>query len=426
MKPYKNYKNSGVEWIGKIPEHWEVKKLKYLVNLVDETIEDTDFLIAVENIESKTSKLINLESGKQYQGTVNRFNKGDTLFNKLRPYLTKVYYAEREGGCIGELLVLRSNGELNDKFLFYRTISGGFIHVVDGSTYGTKMPRANWGDFISQLPIPVPTFPEQKQIAAYLDKKCGEIDVLIANKRRLVELLREERSAVINHAVTRGLDPNVKLKNSGIEWIGKIPEHWEVKKLKYLVAVKLQYGANETAEIEDESLPRYIRITDFGDDGKLRPDTFKSLPVEIAKEYLLKSGDILFARSGATVGKTFQFKNYCGKACFAGYLIKATPNEQKILSDYLYLFTKSGSYDYWKNAIFNQATIQNIGADKYNFLIIPVPPLLEQKQIAAYLDKKCGEIDTVLSYTEREIELLQEYRTALISEVVTGKVKVTQ
>ncbi|MDR2438178.1 MAG: restriction endonuclease subunit S [Planctomycetaceae bacterium] len=220
------------------------------------------------------------------------------------------------------------------------------------------------------------------------------------------------------------MDSYKKYKNSGIDWIGKIPEHWEIKKLKYLVTVKLQYGANEIAEIEDESFPRYIRITDFGEDGKLRSDTFKSLPIEIANEYLLKSGDILFARSGATVGKTFQFKNYYKKACFAGYLIKATPDEKKILSDYLYLFTKSKNYDYWKNTIFNQSTIQNIGADKYNFLLIPLPPLSEQKQIAKYLDAKCVEIDLLVAKMNNEVELLREYRTVLISDVVTGKVKV--
>lgn len=139
-----------------------------------------------------------------------------------------------------------------------------------------------------------------------------------------------------------------KYKDSGIEWIGEIPEHWEVKRLKWILSENLKYGANESAELDNPEFPRYIRITDFGDDGRLKSDTFKSLPYEIAKDYMLEEGDILFARSGATVGKTFQFKNYEGLACFAGYLIKAKPNSEIANSDYVYLFTKSSGYESWK------------------------------------------------------------------------------
>ena len=134
---------------------------------------------------------------------------------------------------------------------------------------------------------------------------------------------------------------SIGYKDSGIEWLGKLPADWRIKRLKYLAEGKLEYGANEVAEFDDIGLPRYIRITDFGDDGNLRDDTFKSLTMEQAKGYFLAEGDVLFARSGATVGKTFQFKQYKGRACFAGYLIKARPNKKILLSDFLYLFTKS-------------------------------------------------------------------------------------
>lgn len=210
-----------------------------------------------------------------------------------------------------------------------------------------------------------------------------------------------------------------KYKDSKAEWIGEIPQHWEIKKLKYVITGKLQYGANESSEFEIETDPRYIRITDFGEDGKLRDDTFKSLPLEKAKEYFLKDGDILFARSGATVGKTFQFKNYKGTACYAGYLIKATPSELCILSDFLYFYTKSASYENWKNSIFNQATIQNIGADKYSGLEIPIPQLEEQITINRYLDKKISQLDQLITKKQQLIELLEEERTAIINQAVT-------
>jgi type I restriction enzyme, S subunit len=208
-------------------------------------------------------------------------------------------------------------------------------------------------------------------------------------------------------------------KDSGVEWLGEVPERWKTKKLKWIVIGNLKYGANESAELEDRNLPRYIRITDFGPDGNLRDETFKSLPDEIAEEYLLAEGDVLFARSGATVGKTFQFKNYSGKACFAGYLIKATPNEEEISSDFLYYFTKSNSYENWKNSIFIQATIQNIGADKYQTLEIPIPSLSEQKKITQILDHKTNLIDTFIDKKKKQIELLNEQKTAIINHAVT-------
>jgi len=210
-----------------------------------------------------------------------------------------------------------------------------------------------------------------------------------------------------------------KYKDSGIEWIGEIPEHWEVKKLKFVLKSSLKYGANEIAEFDEKEFPRYIRITDFGSDGKLRLDTFKSLPPEKAKDYLLEEGDILFARSGATVGKTFQFKGYSGQACFAGYLIKASVNQKLILSDYLYLFTKSGLYEDWKNSIFNQATIQNIGADKYSVFEISLPPLKEQAAITNYLNYKNLEIDELIADKQRLLALYEEEKTAIINQAVT-------
>lgn len=210
----------------------------------------------------------------------------------------------------------------------------------------------------------------------------------------------------------------IKYKETGLDWCPLIPEHWEIKRLKYLVQGRLEYGANEAAEMSEKDQPRYIRITDFSEDGSLKNETYKSLPFEVAEPYLLKQGDILFARSGATVGKTFIFWNYDGVACYAGYLIKASPNNN-INPRFLYLFTKSGAYDSWKNSIFIQATIQNIGADKYSELRVPLPPTTEQQKIADYLDQKTTQIDTIIARKEKLIELLKEERTAIINQAVT-------
>ncbi len=196
------------------------------------------------------------------------------------------------------------------------------------------------------------------------------------------------------------------------------------QKLKYIIKEPLKYGSNSLAESENKKFPRYIRITDFSENGILRDDTFKSLEIEKAKDFILNEGDILFARSGATVGKTFQFKNYKGQACFAGYLIKAVPNKKIVISDYLYLFTLSHLYESWKNSIFTQATIQNISADKYKELLISIPTIKEQTIITKYLKKKLEESNSLISKERKIIKKLNQAKQSLINEVVTGKIEV--
>ncbi len=207
-------------------------------------------------------------------------------------------------------------------------------------------------------------------------------------------------------------------KPSGIEWLGDIPEHWEVKRVKDSVVSPLKYGANEAAEDDNPLNPRYIRITDFSDNGLLKEETFKSLPHSIAKDYLLNEDDILFARSGATVGKTFIFKNYNGKACFAGYLIKVSLNKKIMTPSFLYFFSKSYSYDNWKNFINTESTIQNISAEKYNNLLLPFPPLSEQTAIANYLDTKTAAIDRKIELLTAKVDKYKALRRSLINETV--------
>ena len=182
------------------------------------------------------------------------------------------------------------------------------------------------------------------------------------------------------------------------------------------------YGANESAESDDMSYPRYIRITDIDDEGNLRSDTFRSLLPSKAEPYLLNKGDLLFARSGATAGKTYLF-NEDIKACFAGYLIKASLIDT-LVPEYMNYYTKSGVYENWKKSIFIQATIPNIGAEKYANLQVTLPSKEAQKDIVKYLDKETGKINQVVRNCQQQISFLQERKQIIINEVVTGKVKV--
>ncbi len=191
-------KDSGVEWLGKIPTHWEVKKLKYVVSLRNQKEGESDFRIGLENIESKTGRFIQAdESAFDDEGI--GFFEGDVLFGKLRPYLAKVFLADRNGICVSEFLVLKSEKIFN-RFLKFLMLSGAFIDVVNGSTYGTKMPRANW-EFIGNLKIPLPPLEEQKAIAEYLDTQIEKIDCVIFKIKSQINLIKEYKSTLISEAV---------------------------------------------------------------------------------------------------------------------------------------------------------------------------------------------------------------------------------
>ena len=209
-------------------------------------------------------------------------------------------------------------------------------------------------------------------------------------------------------------------KDSGVEWLGDIPKEWIPIRLKHLLLESLVYGANEAAEDDNPKNPRYIRITDMNSDGTLDPNTFRSLPLHLAENYLLKDGDILLARSGATVGKSFYYRSEFGISCFAGYLIRARVHKSKLASRFAYWFFQSDSY--WKYVSGSQikATIQNVSAEKYGDLYLSLPLTInEQTQIANFLDHETTKIDHLIEKQQQLIELLKEKRQAVISHAVT-------
>ncbi len=207
LDPTVPMKDSGIEWLGEIPAHWEVKKLKYVANLISQkTSEKPEYIIALENIESWTGKIIGNPCENEMQGDAQLFEKGDVLFNKLRPYLAKVTLADKMGGAMGELLILRPNEFVTSEFLFQRLRSEMIITVVDSSTYGTKMPRASWDKFISLLEFGVPTIEEQNEIVKFICNNDMTIDSITQKYQQEIELLKEYKTALISEVVTGKVD----------------------------------------------------------------------------------------------------------------------------------------------------------------------------------------------------------------------------
>jgi restriction endonuclease S subunit len=442
FKPYPAYKDSGVEWLGEIPEHWEVHRLKEVASVqlsnVDKKTLDGQVAVQLCNY-TDVYYNDNISDGLEFMEAsatpeqVQKFalRAGDVLITKDSETWTDIavpaVVTEDLPGvlCGYHLAHIRPKAGIHGSFLARAFSAIGprdqFHVAANGIT------RFGLGaDAIASGFFTLPPESEQRAIATFLDRETARIDALVAKKRRLIELLQEQRTALITRAVTKGLDPSVPMTDSGVEWLGEIPEHWEVRRLKFLLTSPLKYGANEAAELDDPDLPRYVRITDIDERDGLRDETFKSLPVKVAEEYLLQEGDVLFARSGATAGKSFLYRRSWGACAYAGYLIRARLDTQQVLPDFVRYFTASTSYWQWLSAAFIQATIQNVSADKYASLLLIKPQYSEQRSISSFLDLETARIDALVYKVLEAIELLNDLRTAVISAAVTGKIDVRE
>ena len=295
---YAEYQDSGVEWLGEIPKDWGVLKLKYAVDLISEKSQDINQkYVGMENITSKNGKYVHTEEVIP-EGISNTFKDNDVLFGKLRPYLAKSWLASFSGICSSELLVLRAK-EICPKFLQYYTLTDEFINQVDSSTYGSKMPRASW-EFISLLSIPKCSFDLSIKIANFLDHETAQIDTLIAKQEKLIELLKEKRQAVISHAVTKGLNINALMKDSGVEWLGQVPEHWTVSRYKYCTS-RVVVGIAEAAThaYSEKGIP-IIRATNIKEEGININDTLylKESFANMNEGKYLYTNDIITVRTG--------------------------------------------------------------------------------------------------------------------------------
>ncbi|MEA3375303.1 MAG: restriction endonuclease subunit S, partial [Chloroflexota bacterium] len=254
--------------------------------------------LGLEDIESGTGCLLLDDTREEVESTVIDFAEGDILFGKLRPYLAKVVHADFDGVGSSELLVLRPKGGTCGRFLFYEILAEGFIDRVDSLTYGAKMPRAS-SEQVGNLLVGLPPVSEQQSIAAFLDRRTTKIDRLIRKQERLIELLEEKRSALISHAVTTGLDPDVPMKESGIGWLRGIPRHWEVVRLKFIARVQSGVAKGRNLDGEDTIDVPYLRVANV-QQGFVDLSDVAAIRIRRGEmdRYLLKVGDILMTEGG--------------------------------------------------------------------------------------------------------------------------------
>lgn len=424
-------KNSGIEWIGEIPVEWQIRKLKHYYEMQTGFTPDTkneDFYddvngfdwVNISDIQDgltifETTKKISRYYVDLYHPQI--IPKGSLLYS-FKLSVGQTAFAGKPIYSNEAIASFLPNDNINLHYLRYSSMF--IIENAQTNIYNAKILNQ---DLIRNAYIVYPPLNEQTKIASFLDQKCAEIDAVIEKTKATIEEYKKLKQSVITEAVTKGIRGNRPMKDSGIEWIGNICANYGLWRMKFLLREPLMYGANESGVPYEDALPRYIRITDITLDGKLKDTGKLSLTEEIAEPYILADNDVLFARSGGTVGKAFIYKKEYGKSAFAGYLIKASVNDT-LDADYLFYYTQSSLYEEWKKQIFVQATIQNIGADRYNNLPIVLPPIGEQKEIVIYLDNKCAEIDALIAKKTTLLTELETYKKSLIYEYVTGKKEV--
>ncbi len=412
--------------IGDGSEGFGHKRLKYVVSLrrsrANDSGDDQPFL-GLEHVQSWTGRLSTGNVGpyaEQYPGSgeslSGSFETGDVLFGKLRPYLAKAWMAEFSGRCTTEFLVLTPMA-IEGRFLRYVFLWNSFIDVVDASTFGSKMPRADW-DFIGNVPVPLPDCKVQQAIADYLDRETARIDALIAAKERLLALVAEKRQALITRAVTRGLDPNVPLRDSGIPWLGKIPAHWNIQKFTRSVVVA-------EGQVDPEGEP-YSSMPLIAPDH-IESGTGRVLRLETASEqgaisgkYLCQTGQVIYSKIRPALRKVTLAP--CACLCSADMYPLRTKGE--LMPDYLMMYLLADPFSIWAILESARVAMPKINRDALIEVRMPVPPHQEQIDIVKYIVRETSKLDAVRDATNRTIALLKERRAALIAAAVTGQIQI--
>ena len=416
------------EWAAHVPEGWDSNWLKWSVDLSTKrpTEEEQEVLpyISNENIASWTGTLL-VEEPKPAEADSRMFHENDILFNKLRPYLAKVYHAKFDGVSSGELLCLRPSHAVEPRFLFHVLVSKGFIDTINAETFGAKMPRADW-EIVGHQPLPLAPLDTQRRIARFLDEKTARIDGLVEKKRALLERLAEKRQALITRAVTKGLNPDAPMKPSGIDWLGDIPVHWEVKRLRFLLNGGTLNGLYKTKEeFDPEGIPfvqmgEAFRSPVFGGGTE---DCVSASKDEVEKWGLL-NGDFLIARRSIVFegsGKSVLVSGLEEPHLFESSMIRIRPIHPQEYSDYLFFYFQSHIGRETILSVTKRVTISGIDSQQLKSIHVPVPANSEARAIATVCDNCHRGIQSIEREVSASIQKLAEYRSALITAAVTGQ-----
>ena len=431
LHEYPEYLPSGETRIRAIPEHWDVSKLKHCLKVNESTLPETtdpdaEFrYIEIGAVESGdlTEPPRKIQFGTAPSRARRMVKPGDTIVSTVRTYLKAVWYADDPGDdliCSTGFAVLTPREGTIPKFASYVALSAPFTDQVTAESVGIAYPAISEKK-LSDLTIMLPPPDEQAAIVRYLDHADAQIQYYIAGKERLIALLEEQRQALVHQAVTRGLDPSVRLKPSGVEWLGDVPEHWRIGPLKRAF-VSMDYGISESAS--DSGTIHLLTMGNLRDGQVIVPHEGG---VDSVDEYLLlREGDLLFNRTNSRelVGKVGLFAGHDSPTTFASYLVRMRPLPDQE-PEYLNMALNDASFiSHARRESVPSLHQSNLNPTRYGRIHIALPPKDEQDAILRTLQKETATLRDSVIQTRRQIDLMNEYRTRLISDVVTGQIDV--
>lgn len=432
-KAYPEYKDSGVEWLGSVPQHWNARQLKFICTCNDEVLGESihpEYEIEYIDIGSvSASEGISKTETMMFSGAPSRARRivrdGDVIVSTVRTYLEAIASIDNPPPNLivsTGFAVIRPNQYLHKKFAAYCLRTSGFIKEVIARSVGVSYPAINASDLIN-IKAPLPQFSEQQKIANFLDHETAKIDTLIAKQQELIKLLKEKRQAVISHAVTKGLNPNAPMRDSGVEWLGEVPAHWDVSMISSLSSKITNGFVGPTRDIFHDEGVRYLQSLHVKN-NKIDFHTPYFVTEEWSKgkeKSVLKEGDVLVVQTGDIGQVAAVTKEFEGCNCHA--LIILSPSRE-ISGFYLSWVLNT---DYGCNSlksIQTGALHPHLNCGYVKNIKVPLPPINEQYEINLYAEETSKKYDLLIAKAHVQITLLYERRTALISAAVTGKIDV--
>lgn len=409
MERYNEYKDSGVQWLGEIPSHWELKHLRNFLTIFSEKGHGDKQLLSVTRekgviLRDKDNKEENHNFVPDDLSGYKHLCAGDFVINKMKSWQGSYGVSEYEGIVSPAYFTCKLRG-VDPKFFSRAIRSKAYIGFFMQYSKGIRVDQWDLDpNSMKDIPFVLPTLPEQQAIATNLDTATAKIDEAIAQQQKMIDLLNERKQIIINNAVTKGLNPDAPMKDSGVDWIGEIPEHWMTRRMRYLCKIKT--GDKDTINRVDEGkYPFYVR----------------SPKVERINSYTFDGEAVLMAGDGVGAGKVFHYVNGkfgCHQRVYIFHDIK------NINGEYLYFYMKS-LFKHTIEQLSAKSTVDSVRLNMIQDFIVAIPTNEEQTSILSYLHKQIEKFDVAIANATKQIALLQERKQIIINDVVTGKVKVS-
>ncbi len=430
-------RDADVKWIGQIPSHWKVRHFRYCGVIPNGQVDPKlpqyrdKILVAPNHIESGTGKLLGTETADEQGAESGKylFRAGDILYSKIRPELAKACLVQFGGLCSADMYPITPSKDMLPGYLGYLLIAPKFTEYVVLASARVAMPKVNRAE-LGDCPLPVPPVDEQRAILSFLNWKTAQIDALVARKQRQIDLLSEKRQALISHAITKGLDPHAPKKRSGYPWLGCVPKHWEVERLKFRMK-RIEQGWSPQCENRQAEAGEWgVLKVGCMNSGVYDESENKALPpgLEPLKEYEVQVGDVLMSRSNTVelVGAVGMVHATQGRILLCDKLYRLELDKNRLLPEYSVhlLRSRAARLQIERDASGASPSMKNISNDRVTNLLLAFPPLDEQRGIVQHIEQELARSRRIEETVQRQIDKLREYRQTLISAAVTGNIDV--